>query len=198
MDYNTLVNQKYYKMAARGIKLPFTERWEAALVGVQALYEMNAKLETNAIKLLAEASDKFNDDFSNGVPMEVSAENMKYLSLYLRAQNQLRVSYQYLNPNLERLDALIVPAQQQIDIGVWKYYAGNKSVLRHFMDEVNNQIDAISNSTEACFINAKDRIRILKADLNPIFKQTRIDVNNFNSRISEALGLEDIMVFNGE
>ena len=48
MNYIEFVKGKYMKMALKGIKVPFTEEWESAMIATQCLFNINSTINNNS------------------------------------------------------------------------------------------------------------------------------------------------------
>lgn len=192
MNYEDFVKNRYMKKALKGAMLPFSEKWEGALVAVQCIFAINSNLQTQAAKLVDGVPDAFNDDFSSGKPIRYGGDAGKYLSFYLRAQNLMRTARDYLNANLTTLDKLIIPNKDKIDIGIYKYYIGNKEVLSVYASELTAQIVAIDASVQASF-GADESVKALKASLMQIFDRTREDLTQLTLKFGEATKLANML-----
>lgn len=187
------VKEKYLKMALKGIIIPFAERWESALVGMQALYAINANVQRSAAKLLESIPDEFNNKFSDGTPIDYTDMNRKWLTLYLRVQNLMRTTSNYVSRTAPGLDEIIISNRTKIDEGIFKYFVGNKQVLLSFRDEIKTTVDQIDNSIKVCFHNNIADVETIKMGLQETFGQTREDLQRFNEKIAKSLKLEDVM-----
>jgi len=197
MNYESYIKQKYMKMALKGVKVPFSERWEAALVAAQCIFAINANMQTQAAKLIDNIDDAFNDSFSNGKPIELTGDAVKYLTLILRVQNYLIENRNYITKTLPQIDMLVVREKDRIDEGVYKYYVGNKGVLSGYSDELGNTINAISNSLSSSFIESQEKVNELRTSLSETFNKTKVDLISLTAKFSAALSLDDTLKFMG-
>lgn len=194
MDYENYVKQKYLKLAVKGVKIPFAEKWESALVAAQCIFSINSNMQMQAAKLVEGIPDKFNDDFSNGTPIKLNTEGIKYLSIYLRSQNFMRQAGHYISTSMPKLDAIILKEKEKIDEGIYKYYIGTKGVLTGYAEETEKQVAAIDNSLIACFPRNQEDLFKIRNELNETFTKTKIDLENLNAKFAEALTLNNILI----
>ena len=193
MDYENYVKGKYMKMALKGIKMPFSEKWESALVAIQCLFVLVSNMQTQAAKLVDLASEEFNEAFSNGKPQPLNKDTEKYLANYLRAQNYMRASSFYIPQIILRLNPIIIEAKEKIDDGIFKYYIGNKAVLKGYFDEISKQITAIDDSTASAFPNEREEIEAIKNRLAETFNKTSDDIQDITSKFLTTLNLVEMI-----
>ena len=192
MDYMKYVKGDYTKMALKGIKLPFREKWESAAVGAQCLFSINSTMNHNAMKLIGAIPDSFMDKFENGQPLELNNETRKHVELLLRVQNYMKaiVSASAILPPL--ID-IILKNKQAIDPGIYKYFVGNRSVLENYSSEAQKQVSAIDASFTASFKDNANSIEQVRQDLSETLARTKSDLNGIIAKFAEALNLNDIL-----
>lgn len=192
MNYEKYMKQTYMKMALKGQPIQ-GEQWENALIGVQCLYMLNAHLQSSASNLLGEATDEFNDAFSNGKPMPYDNATSRQLLFYLRAQCYMKAATMLVLPKFRKLDSIIVQNKESIDPAIWNAYVGNKALLANFAVESQNQVQAIDASARDCFAGDKDKVEVLRQAIEPQAEHINNDTEQVISKVANALGLVDIL-----
>ena len=189
MNYIEFVKGKYMKMALKGIKVPFTEEWESAIIATQCLFNLNSTINNNAVKLMSNIPDSFQDKFEKGELIEYNTETHKYIEILLRVQNYMstitQISYTYIPPLIN----IILKNKSSVDAAIYKYFVGNKSVLENYASIAQEQIKAINNSFNDSFKNNLEDIERARGNLVDTFSTTQTDVNNILNKISLALNL---------
>jgi uncharacterized protein YejL (UPF0352 family) len=190
MNYIEFVKGKYMKMALKGIKVPFTEEWESAMIATQCLFNINSTINNNAVKLMSNIPDSFQDKFEKGELIEYNTETHKYIEMLLRVQNYMstitQISYTYIPPLIN----IILKNKSSIDIAIYKYFVGNKSVLENYASIAQEQVKAINNSFSDSFKDNLQDIERIKQELQETFAITQTDINNLINKISFALDLK--------
>ena len=178
------------KMALKGIKVPFTEEWESAMIATQCLFSINSTINNNAVKLMSNIPDSFQDKFEKGELIEYNTETHKYIEMLLRVQNYMstitQISYTYIPPLIN----IILKNKSSIDIAIYKYFVGNKSVLENYASIAQEQVKAINNSFSDSFKDNLQDIERIKQELQETFAITQTDINNLLNKISFALDLK--------
>lgn len=178
------------KMALKGIKVPFTEEWESAMIATQCLFNINSTINNNAVKLMSNIPDSFQDKFEKGELIEYNTETHKYIEMLLRVQNYMstitQISYTYIPPLIN----IILKNKSSIDIAIYKYFVGNKSVLENYASIAQEQVKAINNSFSDSFKDNLQDIERIKQELQETFAITQTDINNLINKISFALDLK--------
>ena len=190
MNYIEFVKGKYMKMALKGIKVPFTEEWESAMIATQCLFNINSTINNNAVKLMSNIPDSFQDKFEKGELIEYNTETHKYIEILLRVQNYMstitQISYTYIPPLIN----IILKNKSSVDAAIYKYFVGNKSVLENYASIAQEQVKAINNSFSDSFKGNLQDIERIKQELQETFAITQTDINNLINKISFALDLK--------
>lgn len=193
MDYARYVKGDYMKMALKGKAIPFSEKWESAAVGVQCIFAINSNMNQSAAKLIEGIPDDWETKFSNGEPLEYDNRSKTNIELFLRSQAYLKTISSFLEDNLPPIMDIIMQNKEKIDIGIYKYIVGNKSVLENFANEALNQVNAIDNSIQASFKDNLDDIAELKRNIAYMLDKIPTDLQRLVDKFSNPLGLDNIL-----
>jgi transcription termination factor NusB len=193
MDYENYIKGKYMKMAMKGVKIPFPERWESALIAMQCIFSINVVMNNNAVKLLEGIPDEFVEKFSNGQPLDYDGNSRKYIELFLRAQNYMQTISNFTLQNYPKLSEIIFADKSKIDIGIYKYCIGNKSVVENYGVVAREQAQSINNSLNASFKDKSEYIVRIREDMDTIFMKTSSDLAAIVGKFAYALDMEDII-----
>jgi transcription termination factor NusB len=194
MDYIAYVKGKYMKMALKGVRIPFTEKWESAMVAAQCLFTINSNMNNNAAKLISSIPDTFEEKFEKAEPLEYNMEARKYIEILLRVQNYMRsinaVSHTYLPPLIDT----ILKNKASIDQGIYTYFIGIRTVQENYADSALEQAKAIENSLNASFQSNTEDIARIKRELADTFAKTQSDINTVITKFCSALDIDNTKV----
>jgi hypothetical protein len=196
MDFVVYAKEKYMKMALKGIKLPFSQKWESALVAAQCIFAINLKLNQNSVMLLQNIQEeKFMEDFSNGVKIEYNDKSQKYVESFLRVQNLLIVINRLTTPNIPKISEIVLANKDSIDEAIYKYYIGNKSVAERYAQVGLEQALAIDNSLKTSFPDNQQEISTIRNQLQELFDRTNRETSDLVKKFSDALEISDIVKY---
>lgn len=193
MDYTKYVKGTYANMALKGIELPFEEKWESAAVGAQCLFRVNNEMNNSTMKLINAIPDSIMDKFAKGETIEFNAETKKYVELLLRVQNYLQAIVYVSDTYLPPLIQLVLENKDSVDIGIYKYFVGNRAVLEGYAAEAQKQANAIGASLNASFANNQSDIEEARQRLAETFAKTRTDLNAILNKLVTALKLNGLI-----
>ena len=196
MDFVAYAKEKYMKMAFKGIKIPFSEKWESALVAAQCIFALNIKLNQNSVMLLQNIQEeKFVEDFSNGIKIEYNDKSQKYIELFLRAQNLMKIINRLTATNMPKLNEIVLANKNNIDEGIYKYYVGDRLVVERYSQTSLEQAIAIENSLKTSFPNNEQDILAIKNQLQELFEKTNRETSELVKKFSDALEINDIVKY---
>ena len=193
MDYEEYIKGKYMKMALKGIRIPFSEDWEKAIVAVQCLFTVNSTMNNNALKLINAIPEAFMDKFEKAQPIELDADSHKYVELLLRVQNYMRTINTVSRTYIPQLIDIIIKNRASIDAGLYKYFLGNRSVLENYAETAQEQVKAIDNSLNESFKSNSGEIDGIRKGMSETFVKTQEDINVILDKINTTLDLQKIL-----
>lgn len=193
MDYEKYIKKKYMKMIMKNIRIPFSDEWEKGLVAEQFLFLLTNQMSESALKLLNAVPETFNQDFSDGKEMIYNKDNIFNINYFLRAQNFLNKLIKYIENNSGIIDNIIAPGKENIDIAIWKYYIGNKTVLKSLLDLANEQVIAINNSLASSFKDNQKELADQKNELIQTFNKTNEDINRITDKMNKYLFSSEVL-----
>lgn len=193
MDYEEYIKGKYMKMALKGIRIPFSEDWEKAIVAVQCLFTVNSTMNNNALKLINAIPEAFMDKFEKAQPIELDADSHKYVELLLRVQNYMRTINTVSRTYIPQLIDIIIKNRASIDAGLYKYFLGNRSVLENYAETAQEQVKAIDNSLNESFKSNSGEIDGIRKGMSETFVKTQEDINVILDKINTTLDLQRIL-----
>ena len=193
MDYEEYIKGKYMKMALKGIRIPFSEDWEKAIVAVQCLFTVNSTMNNNALKLINAIPESFMDKFEKAQPIELDADSHKYVELLLRVQNYMRTINTVSRTYIPQLIDIIIKNRASIDAGLYKYFLGNRSVLENYAETAQEQVKAIDNSLNESFKSNLGEIEGIRKGMSETFVKTQEDINVILDKINTTLDLQRIL-----
>ena len=191
MDYNKYIKDDWTKMALKGIKIPFENKWESALVAARAAFLLNQQMSANALKLIEQVSDPFYESFSKGIAIEPNPQNLVQLGLMLNIQDIYEQLSAYLTRNMPPLTNIILPSKPNIDEGIFSYWLGNKKVLEGAVDTMKSTIGSIETSAEICF--NKQHMQESRRSMAQLFEKRSDDIKQINNKLCMALSLEGVL-----
>ncbi len=200
INYEIYVKQRYIKLLLNNKIVELDENWEKGIIAEQYLFILSNKLTENALKILNGISEDFVESFSLGKPIEYTQNNIHNINYFLRAQNFLNKLIITHNLNKGIIENIINGEKNKsmIDVGIYKYYLGNKIVLQNIIDIAQDQIIAINNSLSSSFKNNKQEIENQKNELIPVFNKTNEDINDIIDKMNKYLFCSEILKKIGE
>ena len=191
MDYNKYIKDDWTKMALKGIKIPFENKWESALVAARVEFLLNQQMSANALKLIEQISDPFYESFSKGIAIEPTPQSLAQLGIMLNIQDIYEQLSAYLTRNMPPLTEIILPCRQNIDEGIFNYWLGNKKVLDGAVETMKSTIGSIETSAEVCF--NKQHVQKSRESMAQLFKKRRDDIKQINNKLCASLSLEGVL-----
>ena len=139
--------------------------------------------------------EKFVEDFSNGIKIEYNDKSQKYIELFLRAQNLMKIINRLTATNMPKLNEIVLANKNNIDEGIYKYYVGDRLVVERYSQTSLEQAIAIENSLKTSFPNNEQDILAIKNQLQELFEKTNRETSELVKKFSDALEINDIVKY---